>query len=108
MARAVVMRGCPPWRSPSDWPADPSYTSQWRDTDDTHTIEWMQQEGIMVTHVRDEVKLVAGEHSFHPLRERLESLVWDGEERIDWWLSTYLGVENTNDYITAVSAKFLI
>jgi predicted P-loop ATPase len=34
----------------------------------------------------------AGTHrSFDPVRDYLKGLVWDGEERIAWWLETYFG-----------------
>jgi predicted P-loop ATPase len=46
-------------------------------------------------------------NKFHPVREYLASLHWDGVERIDTWLTTYGGVED-NEYSRAVGALFLI
>jgi predicted P-loop ATPase len=50
---------------------------------------------------------VAKENPFHPVREYLESLQWDGVQRIDSWLRDYLGVTDTQLH-RAFSAKFLI
>lgn len=45
---------------------------------------------------------------FHPVREYLNGLVWDGIPRIDTWLSTYGGAEKDSDYVKAVSAIVLL
>jgi predicted P-loop ATPase len=49
---------------------------------------------------------VAHEHSFHPVRDWLSKLQWDGKKRLDVWLSRYLGVEDT-PYVQAVGRKTL-
>jgi putative DNA primase/helicase len=41
---------------------------------------------------------VAWKHSFHPVREYLESLVWDGAPRIDDWLLTYMHARHESQY----------
>jgi hypothetical protein len=45
--------------------------------------------------VRDAVTQLCLEHSFHPIRQMLDGLHWDGVERVDRWLITYFGVEDT-------------
>jgi hypothetical protein len=45
--------------------------------------------------------------TFHPVRDYLNGLTWDGTERIDTWLTTYCGAENT-DYVNAVGAIVLV
>ena len=42
----------------------------------------------------DAVRIVANEKQFHPVREYLESLTWDGQERIREVLPKYLGAED--------------
>jgi predicted P-loop ATPase len=49
---------------------------------------------------------VAKDRSFHPVRNYLESVRWDGVERLDRWLSTYLGAEDT-EYTRAVGARWM-
>lgn len=45
--------------------------------------------------IRGAIRAVARERRLHPVRVYLESLDWDGESRLDQWLSAYLGVEDT-------------
>ena len=46
-------------------------------------------------------------NGFHPVRDYLDALEWDGEPRIDQWLVTYAGAEDS-EYTRAVSALMLI
>jgi predicted P-loop ATPase len=57
--------------------------------------------------VRDAVDLCARRQSFHPLRDYLESLRWDGKPRVNVWLTTRLGAEFTS-YTQAIGQMFLI
>lgn len=38
------------------------------------------------------LRVIAYEHKFHPVRERFEAFVWDGEARLDDWLFEALGL----------------
>jgi hypothetical protein len=49
----------------------------------------------------------ARENSFHPIRDYLNGLEWDGFERLPEWLSTYLGAANT-PYTKGIGRMFLI
>ena len=82
---------------------------EWSDHEDRLTANWLQREGIFVTVeiAGQAVQTVAKDHSFHPVRAYLDSLKWDGNERIDSWPSRYLGVK-FDDYSAAVGARFLI
>ena len=46
-------------------------------------------------------------HPFHPVRDYLNALNWDGTLRLDTWLTTYLGVEDSQ-YSRAIGSRFLI
>ena len=46
-------------------------------------------------HTFDAVRLLALENGYDPVREYLDGLSWDGVPRLDAWLSTYLGAEDT-------------
>jgi len=52
-------------------------------------------------------RALAREHSFHPVRDYLEGLVWDGECRVDEWLIRYGGAPDS-DYVRHISAIMLI
>lgn len=59
-----------------------------------------------VSEMEEAVTAVAHDNRFHPVREYLEGLEWDGTERLNTWLTDYLGVEE-NDYTRAVARKTL-
>jgi hypothetical protein len=46
-------------------------------------------------------------NAFHPVRDYLDGLEWDGKERLDTWLIDY-GEAPDNDYVRAVGALMLI
>ena len=68
---------------------------QWTDRDDALTADWLQHQGIGVTVnvATIAAETVAKDHSFHPIKEYLESLVWDGVERIANFAACYLGAD---------------
>lgn len=49
----------------------------------------------------------AEEHAFHPVRDYLATLEWDGNKRLPMWLNTYLGVQDS-DYATLVGTFFMV
>jgi predicted P-loop ATPase len=53
------------------------------------------------------VDIVAHERRFHPVRDYLNGLVWDGTPRLHHWLSSYLGAE-ASPYTDQIGAMFLI
>jgi predicted P-loop ATPase len=59
--------------------------------------------------IEEAVTNVSDRHSFHPVREYLESLKWDGVKRLDFWMHDYLGALDGGfpEYLAAVSRKVL-
>lgn len=57
--------------------------------------------------ITEVLQVIGDKNSFHPVREYLDSLEWDGVSRLDSWLTTYLGVEGPVDYISTVGRKTL-
>lgn len=55
----------------------------------------------------DAVDAAAKIHEYHPLRDYLDELEWDGNLRVDSWLTDYLGVEST-PYAAMVGRWWLI
>jgi predicted P-loop ATPase len=61
--------------------------------------------GKDTTHQAADLRAV--EHSFHPVRDYLSSLAWDGIPRLATWLSTYLSAPQT-PYEAAIGTMFMI
>lgn len=57
--------------------------------------------------VADIICFIANQNSFHPVRDYLSALRWDGTPRIGTWLKTYLKAEAPEPYLTEISRKFL-
>jgi predicted P-loop ATPase len=80
------------------------------DEDVVYVAEYLQQGGLKhigVGIVRDAIGARALENAYHPVRDYLESLQWDGQNRANVWLTTRLGVDLT-DYTAAIGRMFLI
>jgi predicted P-loop ATPase len=79
------------------------------DKDVTDVQEWMQDAGlkrIARETVRDAIASYAQDRAYHPVRDYLDTLNWDGEDRLHGWLTTYLGVEQSA-YSDGVGTMFL-
>lgn len=58
--------------------------------------------------VGEVITQICTSNSFHPVKQYLESLEWDGQPRLNSWLQTYLGAEGDESYLSAVGKKFLV
>ena len=93
-ALATMAMKPPPWLKARD----NTWTPQlWTDRDDTLTTDWLQAQGIgvPVTVGATAVEAVAKDASFHPVRDYLTGLTWDGTARIAGFAATHLGAEAT-------------
>src|SRR5262249_12366479 len=97
----TAMLSSPPWGAVAG--------SAWTDHEDRLATNWLQHQGICVSvEVAAQAVLTSSkDRGFHPVREYLASLKWDGTERIDSWLSLYLGV-SPSEYSAAVGARWLV
>jgi predicted P-loop ATPase len=80
------------------------------DEDVAYVAEYLQQAGLKHIGsgvVRDAIGARALENAYHPVRDYLETLQWDGQKRANVWLTTRLGAELT-DYTGAIGRMFLI
>lgn len=101
-AQRTVKRAPPPY--------DHSRAGEWTDDDDTRASVWLAQRyrlQVSSQTVGEAISMVAREAMFHPVREWLYSLRWDGQERLPMWLVDCAGVE-ASPYIALVSKYFLI
>jgi predicted P-loop ATPase len=58
--------------------------------------------------VVDAVTSIGDDNRYHPVRNWLASLEWDGVHRLDSWLVEYCGAEGPKDYVAAIGRKFLV
>jgi putative DNA primase/helicase len=56
--------------------------------------------------ILDAIESIAYKNQFHPIRQYLTSLKWDGVERLKTFLPSYTGCQD-NDYTREVGMKFL-
>jgi len=79
------------------------------DGDVTNISIWMQREGLYVGPdvVGPVSSAVAFSNKFHPLRDWLNGLAWDGVSRVDTWLRDYAGAAD-DDYVSKVGRWWLI
>ena len=84
-------------------------TDYFDDTDlDFVRLELEQRYGLSVKDkVLSAISIVANRHSFHPIQDILESLEWDGKDRISNLFPKYLGAERC-EYTTEITKVFLM
>jgi len=104
MQRAPMLVKPIPGMKAEDLPA------QVNDNHVTALQEWLQLNGLPkiskdVCH--QAVDLRCEEMSFHPVKEYLNGLKWDGVPRVKGWLHTYLGAEYT-PYTQGIGRFFLV
>src|SRR3984957_4359359 len=72
--------------------------------------EFLQRRGLKRISrevMQQAIDVHAHERKFHPTRDWLERLAWDGAPRVEHFFSRYFGAED-NEYARAVSGMFLI
>nr|DAG70054.1 MAG TPA: virulence associated protein E [Caudoviricetes sp.] len=100
-AHRLVVTDDLPWRGKDETP-------YWTDTDDAclrnyfATKYLIKGKGI----IDDALQEVTQTNKFHPVREYLTGLTWDGECRVDTLFIDYIGAEDT-EYIRAVTRKWM-
>lgn len=99
-ANCIVTRKSPPWGAAP---------GAWTSADDIRAADYLHHVGIFVSPkiAAQAADVVSREMPFHPVREFLRSLKWDGKPRLDNWLSTYLGAESTA-WTRACGSRWLI
>lgn len=92
-----------PWR-----PVCPA-TKYLKDSDDAGVRHYLQKNYEMSskTAIQDAMMLIVEENTFHPIKDYLETLKWDGRPRIDTLAIDYLGAEDSI-YTRTVMRKLLV
>jgi predicted P-loop ATPase len=81
-----------------------------RDTDCTQVLEYLQHHAMPRLGwdtVHRGITMRATERPTHPVRNYLDGLRWDGQPRLESWLTYYLGADH-NAYTRSVGRMFLI
>ena len=64
---------------------------------DVYQIQWYLEKNYGLKNdriINKALNIVSSENRYHPIRDYLEKLEWDGEQRIDKLLPRYLGADN--------------
>lgn len=105
-SRRNMIVKCPPWENAAKFkPRDIE------DNDISQVCVELEKMEITPTadRVRDAIKMICKQRSFHPVQKYFNSLVWDGETRLHRWLSYYLGAEkDPADYLAGVGKKWMV
>lgn len=91
-------------------PYDCAAAGEWSDIDDSRMAMWLSQHYSINANtklVREAMMARADSQSFHPVRDYLGTLAWDGIERLDEWTITYLGAPDSA-YAMLAGQKWLI
>ena len=105
---SIVKLREPPMRS-NERPAEYAI-GEWNDTDTSLAAAWLSRHADVHLNpklVGRAVYTVAQQKRFHPVREYLSALKWDGRVRLPGWLATYFGSEQ-NPYTEAIGTMWLI
>jgi predicted P-loop ATPase len=108
LRQSILTTRSPAWDL--DEAPEPLPAGEWTQTDDARLVCWLirhEHLDVSAALVRDAVDVVARQRTFHPVRDYLKALTWDGVSRIESWLTDYLGVRPSN-YSACVGRMFLI
>lgn len=97
----TMIRKSLPWRENINKEGEP-----WQDSDDAALRHYVERVyGIVSPNkISDAVLIIEEENKYHPIREYLEGVVWDGKKRVESLFIDYLGAEN-NSYTRKVTRK---
>lgn len=98
----IWLKDCP-WGSKKD--------AQVTDTDSIKIKDWLTHHWRMEPGKEriDEVLVqLASENEFHPVRDYLDGLHWDGVLRLETWLKDYLKALGPKEYLKSIGTKTLL
>ena len=101
-----VLRRSVPWDRQEA--TDPLNGRLWTDADDSSLREYMERTWHMKgrTQIQDAWNIVVKANSYHPVREYLEGLTWDGAERLDTMLIRWMGAPDS-EFVRAATRKWM-
>ena len=75
-------------------PFEGGEVGEWNEEDDANTAIWLSNRyrfSPTAALTGDAVEVVSKHSAFHPVQDYLTALVWDGTERLDNWITEYIG-----------------
>lgn len=84
--------------------------NEWNSVDDSRTAMWLSRCYRFTPStalVAEAVEVLARANSFHPVRDWLRTLRWDGVHRLEDWMPDFLGVAKT-EYAMLVGKWYLL
>lgn len=71
--------------------------TQWTDSDDANLRVWLEKNYGLTgkEKIADALTAVLTRHSYHPIRDYLNGLTWDGTPRLERLIIDYIGAEDT-------------
>lgn len=108
-ANNISIFGRPVWAQSGDCLYSKGNVFPWVDAEAIGLKHYFSSKSFEVsTELWHEAALIAAKrYSFHPLREKLSGLLWDGEARVDSWLTQYCGAVPSK-YAQIVGRKWLL
>ena len=102
---AVLMVRRPPWDNCRNFEPRPI-----AEKDFVGCQMWLETKSVSVSKsiVYDIMMFIAYEKTVNPPKEYMEGLKWDGNARLDFWLSDYTGSDQPGNYLTLVGSKWMI
>lgn len=83
----------------------------WCDDDDISAVNYLQHHDVGVSNpqvANDAARFVSKENEFHPVKDWLAGLKWDGKHRLDSWMYRYLGAKGDIGYLSSICSKWCI
>ncbi len=96
-------------RGPMPWNKNKEYGSLWTDQDSAG-LRWYMSAVWKITNkmnCQDALDVYVMRHKYHPIRDYLNNLSWDGTPRVDTFFIDYLGANDT-EYARTATRKTLV
>jgi len=107
--KRIYITRCPPWQSEM---TGAFRVREFNDVDVSLLQAWMESWEFITPSKQDverAIDVAADSYSFHPVREYLKRLKWDGKPRLGTWLKYYLNaISQPDEYLSRVGTMWMV